>query len=232
MRLAGARWPEVDADPGPLVVPLGATEQHGPHLPLGTDTAVIEAVADRFERLRPDAWLAPALPFGASGEHAGFPGTLSLGSEALALCLVELARSADAFPATLFACWHGGNGDALERALATLRAEGRFVDVWRASHVGGDLHAGRTETSLMLAICPRAVELAEARAGGDLDPRTLWPRLRTDGVRGVSPNGVLGDPAGATAAEGERLLDRLARDLAAAYGALADRLEGRDERVA
>src|SRR3954447_10661614 len=95
--LAEATSPEAAGDL--LVVPLGATEQHGPHLPLGTDTAIAVAVASG---LAGDA-VAPPLPFGASGEHAGFPGTLSIGRAATELVLVELGRSAcETFARLLF----------------------------------------------------------------------------------------------------------------------------------
>ena len=89
-----------------LVVPLGATEQHGPHLPLGTDTVIASALAHGV-----DAVVAPALPYGSSGEHAGFAGTLSLGA-ATELALVELGRSAS-FARVLFVCAHGGNAEPL-----------------------------------------------------------------------------------------------------------------------
>ena len=82
--LASAVWTEVAAG-GTLVVPLGATEQHGPHLPLGTDTLIATAVAAALVERVPDADLAPAIAIGASGEHTGFAGTLSIGTDALAL---------------------------------------------------------------------------------------------------------------------------------------------------
>src|SRR5690348_8709679 len=89
--LAEARWPAVESSARRLlVVPVGSVEQHGPHLPLHTDTRIAEAVARRACAGRPGVALAPALPIGASGEHAAFPGTLSIGSEVLTACLVEL----------------------------------------------------------------------------------------------------------------------------------------------
>ena len=211
--LADLTWPEAAERSGAvLVVPLGATEQHGPHLPLSTDadvaTAVAALVADR-----PDVLVAPPLPYGASGEHAGFAGTLSIGQEALELLLVELVRSATlTFSRVLLLSAHGGNAEPLRRAVDRLRAEGRDVRAW-SPRWRGDAHAGRTETSVQLALGGRVLaDRAEAGASGSL--AALLPELRRAGVRGVSPNGVLGDPAGASADEGERLLADAVADLA------------------
>ena len=85
-----------------------------------------------------------------------------------------------------------------------------------------DAHAGRVETSIMLALAPGDVRLAAAAAGETRPLAAIMPALRVGGVRAVSANGVLGDPAGASAAEGETLLDLLTADLAA----LIDRLTG------
>jgi creatinine amidohydrolase len=196
-----------------LVVPLGSTEQHGPHLPLGTDTAVAVAVADRLAARRPDVLVAPAVPYGSSGEHAGFAGTLSIGQEAFERLVVELVRSAEGFARVVLACGHAGNAEPLGRAVTTLRAEGRRVCAWMPRVEGGDAHAGRTETSLLLALDPVAVRREKAAPGATEPIEELMPRLREGGVRAVSPNGVLGDPTGATAAEGERILDALVTDL-------------------
>jgi len=95
--LAQATWPVIEQSMRRLlVVPVGSLEQHGPHLPLDTDTQIAAAVARRACAGRPGVALAPALPVGASGEHAAFPGTLSIGSEALAACLIELVRAVSA----------------------------------------------------------------------------------------------------------------------------------------
>jgi mycofactocin precursor peptide peptidase len=157
--LADATWPEAErrAAGALLAVPVGSTEQHGPHLPLSTDTDIAVALV----------------------------------------------------------CAHGGNRAPVERAERRLRAEGRrvraFFPVW-----SGDAHAGRAETSLMLALHPDRVRASLAEPGATAPLAELMPRLVAHGVRPVSPNGVLGDPSGAGAAEGWRLLDQTVDELAGA----------------
>jgi mycofactocin precursor peptide peptidase len=219
MRLVDCTWPDVERSrPRVLLVPLGATEQHGPHLPLDTDTRIATALAEAAAAGRKDVAVAPTVPFGSSSEHAGFPGTLSLGQEALEELLVELVRSADDFETVVLASWHGGNAEPLARAAARLTAEERRVRLWRPELQGGDLHAGRTETSLLLAIAPEAVRGDRPRgAAGSLG--VLLPALRAGGVRAVSANGVLGDATGASEEEGRELVTTLGADLAACLDA-------------
>src|ERR1700761_7310718 len=90
-----------------IMVPLGSVEQHGPHLPLDTDTRIAGAVAAEVTR-RIDGTLGPPLAYGASGEHAGFAGTLSMGLDALELVVLELIRSADHFAGVIVVNGHGG----------------------------------------------------------------------------------------------------------------------------
>ncbi|HET6809595.1 MAG TPA: mycofactocin biosynthesis peptidyl-dipeptidase MftE [Acidimicrobiales bacterium] len=226
-RLAEMPWPEVDAGAGGwvLAVPLGATEQHGPHLPVGTDTLVAEAVAAGLGSRRPDVVVAPPLPFGASGEHAGFPGTLSLGRAGLETAVVELVRSADAFRGLVLVSGHGGNAEALDRAASLCTSEGRAVLTWGPPRavtesvtgpLPADAHAGRVETSLLLHLAPDLVGAPAPGATTAAPLRELMPALRRSGVAGVSPTGVLGDPAGASAAEGRALLVALVDDLVGA----------------
>jgi len=208
--LSRLRWPEVAARSGRslLAVPVGSTEQHGPHLPLGTDTAVATALVATLARARPDVVAAPALPYGASGEHAGFAGTVSIGTDTLAAVLVELVRSADAFAGVVLVNAHGGNADACARALGCLHREGRWARAWSPpTPRAGDAHAGRTETSIMLALSPADVDEERAVAGVLTPLAQLMPALRAGGVAAISPSGVLGDPSGASAAEGRALLD-------------------------
>jgi creatinine amidohydrolase len=211
--LARAVWPELPGRPL-LAVPLGSVEQHGPHLPLATDTVVAEAVV-RAARL--DAVVAPAVPYGASGEHEGFPGTVSIGTDALTTLLVEYGRSACRWAGRLLVVnGHGGNLDALRSAVPLLRAEGRDAAWFPCGVPGGDAHAGRTETSLLAHLEPGSVRTDRSVAGVTTPVGDLLPRLRAEGVRAVSPTGVLGDPAGASAEEGARLLAGLAARLSAA----------------
>jgi creatinine amidohydrolase len=215
--LAERTWLELaDAAPPLVCVPIGSCEQHGPHLPLGTDTLIAEALATGLARRRTDTVVGPTLTVTASGEHAGFSGTLSIGTGATADVIVELVRSADWSGGVVLVNGHGGNRDALARAVATLTAEGRRVLPWWPHVPDGDAHAGRTETSLLLAVRPDLVRRERAEAGATEPLAALAGRLRTDGVRAVSPNGVLGDPRSATDEEGRELLARLTEQLVAA----------------
>jgi mycofactocin system creatininase family protein len=206
---------DLDASAGStvLAVPLGSTEQHGPHLPLATDTLIAAALAERLAARRPDVAAAPALPYGSSGEHAGFPGTLSIGQQALEAVVVELVRSADAFAATVLVCGHAGNAEPVGRAVRTLRAEHRRVGAWFPIVPGGDAHAGRTETAILLALRPDLVRVDDARPGVTTPLTELLDALRASGVAGVSPTGVLGDPTGADAHEGAALVERFVTEL-------------------
>jgi creatinine amidohydrolase len=214
-------WKEVAArcQATVLAVPVGSTEQHGPHLPLSTDTDVAVVLAGRLALERPDVLAAPAVAYGSSGEHAAFPGTLSIGQEALELLLLELGRSADAFAGVVFVSTHGGNAESVSGAVRRLTHEGRRVRAWQprgAGEAGLDVHAGYSETSVLMALYPASVRPGSADAGGIDGPITaadLMARLRTGGVASVSPNGVLGDPRGASAEAGRRLVDAWVKDL-------------------
>lgn len=224
MRLTCLPWTDVATAPPPVVaVPVGSCEQHGPHLPLDTDSRIAEWLAlDAALRLD-HVVVGPTLTITASGEHAGFPGTLSIGTAALTAVVTELVRSADWTAGVVLVNGHGGNHEAVTAAVATLRAEGRRVLDWWPRVSDGDAHAGHTETSLVLHYGPDLVD-SEALAPGAPDPLSeLTPRLRGDGVRAVSPSGVLGDPTTATAEHGRAVAAALVDDLVAAVTAWRER---------
>jgi creatinine amidohydrolase len=217
-QLSEATWTEVDdasATPIVVIIPIGSCEQHGPHLPLDTDTRIASAIAAGVAAAVPSVRVAPAIAISASGEHQGFAGTLSIGSAALELLLIELVRSADWSAGVVFVNGHGGNLEPVNNAVSTLRAEGRRVLSWWPTMVSADAHAGHTETSLMLTIAAQAVRTDVLEPGRTENIRELLPALRAEGVRAVSPNGVLGDPRGATAEAGAQILNTFVADAVA-----------------
>jgi creatinine amidohydrolase len=234
MRLGDTTWTEIDElaresdassdsdDSGRsgattpiLLLPVGSTEQHGPHLPIATDTLIAEEIVERAIHRTDGLMIGPTLGVTASGEHAGFPGTLSIGTAVMHDLALELGRSADWAAGIVFVNGHGGNHAPITSAVATLDSEGRRAMAWwarwprRTDGGPADLHAGRIETSLMLAIDPGLVrlELAEPGVDAHLD------ELRDRGVRAVAPTGVLGDPTGASGREGERFINGFVDDL-------------------
>lgn len=197
-----------------VLIPVGATEQHGPHLPLDTDTriatAVARAVAARLGAAPASGdqqWLvAPAIAYGDSGEHQSFAGTISIGTEALTILLVEYGRSASCWAQRLvFVSGHGGNLGALVRAVRQLRSEGHDAGWCACAVLGADAHAGHTETSVLLHLWPTDVLVDRCCAGNGAPLAELMPAMRRGGVVAVSELGVLGDATTATAADGERI---------------------------
>ena len=200
-----------------VLVPIGSFEQHGPHLPPDTDTVIAVAICRETAARHgggPVVVVTPPIGISASGEHAGFTATLSIGTRVLADVIVEIARSADWAEGVVFVNGHGGNLEALESARRVIESEGRRVRIWSpTSPAGGDAHAGHVETSVMLAIAPDAVNMSKAVAGNTAPLADMIAPLRTHGVRGVSTNGVLGDPTRANATTGRGILDEWVADL-------------------
>ena len=219
-------WPQVKAeiDNGrdTVVVAFGATEQHGPHLPLATDALIGDHLAALIaERL--DAFVAPTVRVGCSSHHLAFPGTLSVSEDTFGRVVGDLVRSfaSGGFKRVVLLPTHGGNfaplGAALERlgpiegveirALTDVRVLLAIAQLGATDYdvpVGcGGLHAGEWETSMLLAIHSELVDLGRAEPGYSGDLEAALARLFTEGVDSVSANGVIGDPSDASAEHGE-----------------------------
>lgn len=214
-RLGERTWPEVDElRSGTLLVPLGSTEQHGPHLTLDTDTRIAVALCDAVAAELDYVVAAPPLAYGSSGEHQAFPGTISIGTDVLASLMVELARSALlTFADLVFVNGHGGNTAGIQEAVVTLHREGRPVGAWGPSLASADAHAGSFETSLVLAIAPDHVRQDRAESGNTTPITDLLDDLIADGLRPHAPNGILGDATSADTETGRTLFYQQVRAL-------------------
>jgi creatinine amidohydrolase len=208
-----------------LLLPLGSFEQHGPHLPLDTDTIIIDSVvthALHHTQMNADHFLlAPTIAISASDEHAGFSGTLSTGTEALVQSVVAICRSASWSLGVCIINGHGGNTDALVRIGSALTYERIPFSIWSLpSYDGADMHAGHTETSVMLHVAPEKVQTDRIERGTVGDAHGLIEQMRTTGVAGVSANGILGDPTTATSEHGIAVINLYSASLAAHLEAL------------
>lgn len=241
LHLEQLTWPEVQealaAGWTRVLLPVGAVEQHGHHLPLAVDaergTATGEAIAGELGQ----CLVAPTIRVGCSDHHMGFPGTLSIRPETLEHLCVDYVSSLSAhgFDTILLFPSHGGNFAPLKEMLPRLRSAAApgarvvaytdlsgFLEIWRdaITRAGGDPsgvggHAGLAETSEMLEIRPDLVRMDRALAGVPGPPsQEVLVRVFRDGFRAVTPVGVLGDPTGASALLGRACLDAVARTVA------------------
>ena len=182
-QLAHHTWSEVaalDKREGVVILPIGAVEQHGHHLPLLTDTLIVNRMLDAALAALPDdvaAWVLPTLPYGKSNEHTGFPGTVSLRAETLMAVLHDIARSlADAgFRRLAFLNGHGGNNALLEMMAREIRAATGLLCFCLQPALFMDppfpisdqerrlgFHGGELETSLLRSIAPDLVQMERA----------------------------------------------------------------------
>jgi creatinine amidohydrolase len=228
--LAEMTWEEVEravaAGATTVILPLGATEQHGPHLPVGTDTYLAMAQAEQLSAHITDALIAPVIPIGCSDEHAGFAGLLGLGHETLASVVVDCAKRMAGWGVRrlILLSAHGGNGEALALAAARLEElpclhvlicgsstalSDPLLALAEADGVPPEavgLHAGEGETSQMLCLRPDLVHMDRVAPGYMGLMEEVMPALRKSGLRPVTPNGVLGDARRADGSRGARYM--------------------------
>ncbi len=238
--LARLSWTDIrdlSKEPGVVVLSVGATEQHGPHLPIATDTLQIERVLTAALNRLPDtvaAWALPALPYGKSTEHASFPGTVSLSAETLFRVLWDVAEGVRAagFRRLAFLNGHGGNAAVLEVAARDIRAATGLLcfciqpgywlqppfEVSERERLYG-LHAGELETSLMLALEPALIKPERAvkhfPAFPESELRLFGPASVAWLTQDWSETGVFGDATLGSAEKGRVLLEYAAGRLAA-----------------
>ncbi len=229
-------WPQIEAMPNKantlVIQPIGAVEQHGPHLPLVVDAAIATAVVGKaLHQLNKDipAYALPPLCYGKSNEHWTFPGTVTLSASTLMCVLTEMAQSIyrAGFRKLVLVNAHGGQPQVLDIVARDLRQQHSDFEifplsVWGVPHraaelVGADeydkgIHAGDVETSVMLSLLPNQVNMAEAVREFPIDfaPGSLLSlegRLPTAWTMAdLSKSGVVGDATVATAEKGEAIL--------------------------
>jgi creatinine amidohydrolase len=233
-------WPEVEAaiagGKRRVIVMLAAMEQHGPHLPIGTDTYLGYAIGERLARRLGDALLAPAVTIGYSAGHLPMPGTVSIEERTLETVIADVCRSLarHGFNEIILLCSHGGNYRAIGNVLAAIRDEHRQITISTISDFGEWLehtkafaaregldmarlgvHAAQGETSMMLAHRPDLVQMDKACEGFMGDASIRWRSKVPPPMDTMSPTGILGDARGATRELGEKMcaerIERLAR---------------------
>jgi creatinine amidohydrolase len=216
--------------PVDVILPLGALEQHGPHLPLSTDSIIAEAIAREVARREDNLLVVPCLPIGASSHHASFDGTVSLSGGTIVAYLRDAVDSllTQGFRFVFVISGHAGNMPFMSEAVSSLPADARervgaCVD-WAAQRnalhdlarsvlglspeqVGS--HAGHFETSMMLYLAPEQVDMERAPAGFIGPAEKVTSTLAAAGMRALSPIGVVGDARGASGTAGKEYFEVL-----------------------
>ncbi|MBU0495326.1 MAG: creatininase family protein [Chloroflexi bacterium] len=222
---------DLDRERAVVVLPLASIEQHGPHLPLFTDSLIVREVLERALALLPGdvpVWVLPLLPYGKSNEHARYPGTITLTSETLIQVLKDIGRSVarGGFQRLVVLNGHGGNAEVVDLVIRDIREEtGLLVfalhvylrvavpteGLTEAEQTYG-IHAGDVETSILLRCCPELVQrdLAPASLPAHLQtlkyPPFMGPLTFAWLTEDITDTGVLGDATVADPAKGERFL--------------------------
>ena len=241
-------WKQVDALPREstlLILPTAAIEQHGPHLPLATDTLINSILLGAaLERLPQEVsvYALPAVCYGKSNEHIGFPGTLSVSATTFMAVLRDLGASVAAagFKKLVLLNSHGGNTSLVDVMARDLRAEfglrtfylsasggAKFAGLTEQEQAYG-FHAGDAETSILLSAIPELVHTGEYTVNYIADinkPELLRPENAPATfawlTRDIAPSGVMGDPNPASAEKGAQWIAEAAEKVAAALTAMA-----------
>jgi creatinine amidohydrolase len=236
IRMEEMNWPDIkraiESGFTTVVVAVGSTEQHGPHLPTMTDARIGEDIAERVARKLGRALLARTIDVGLSEHHMAFAGTISFKAETLLLIIRDYAASLvrHGFTRIVFIPMHGGNFPTVRQAIEEARKAHPDVDITGFTDVAGLLdllarnsadygvsvevagaHAGESETSMMMALEGRLVAV-DRFAPGYIGPfgEAGLKLMMEKGMSAISGNGILGDPRTASAERGEAYLERLA----------------------
>jgi creatinine amidohydrolase len=208
-----------------VVVPFGSTEQHGKHMPLGTDAILGDVIGWGLAK-RLGAFLAPTVRFGCSEHHLAFTGTISLGEQTFRSIVTDVVASLSVhgFQRIVLLPTHGGNFKPLAKAMAKIEPvkgvrilaftnlEGYTNAMFESSRAFGvdaaksGAHSGEWETSVMLALRPELVKMDWAAEGFIGELSEIMSKV-FDGIQNLDQNGVLGDPRPAKAEAGKKYLE-------------------------
>jgi creatinine amidohydrolase len=247
-RLSSAEISRLQKDHSLVVIPIGSIEQHGPHLPIGTDSCVAERIAfgaaAELGEDGPEVWILPTITYGRSGEHLGYTGTFSVSTETLLAVCRDLGRSvaASGFTRLAFVNAHGGNTELLDVVARDIRGE-TGVMVFPISltqfavpeglepDASFSMHGGFAETSVMLALDASTVNMEVAAPGGRSAER-LFEWAGNPVYQGILPaswltndlsvNGVIGDPRAASLEAGTQIFTTWQGELARLYRTICD----------
>jgi creatinine amidohydrolase len=232
------------------ILPVGSTEQHGPHLPLATDSLHTFAVLERVAQALP-AILAPLLPIGRAEHHMAFAGTMSVKHETLHALVRDCCESLfqHGFRHVLIYSGHGGNAAPLARIVDDLVHEdgersiigctdwdvydGALFPCAESLGVGkfaAGWHAGELETSMILRLDPNLVLMERAAPDFLGNLAEVRERLMSEGIQCIAPSGVLGDPRFATREHGEAYLEALTESVIRFFRGALDKVWANERR--